>query len=151
MTRLTDTQLQQNIILEAHSVAYNMLTHKDLFDIMKRTARLSGIEPLISGLSHQCSTAEPQPSDHHQPSRCSICTALVGSCLVVAQLWSTDSTAEVNRVSWFWCAIISPEPYNLWTWDLYRWIQQKLTFMCKSIVIFPLDTKLWPHEISHVY
>ena len=99
MTRLTDTQLQQNVILEAHSVAYNTLTHKDLFDVMKRTARLSGIEPLISGLSCQCSTAELQLSDHHQPSQCSICIALVGSCLVVAQLWNTDSPAEVNRVS----------------------------------------------------
>ena len=69
------------------------------------------------------------------------------------ELW----TREISYVSWIglgWliCGTISLEPYKLWTWDLYHWIQQRLTFkrMCRNIVTTPSDVKLWTHEISHV-
>jgi len=31
-------------------------------------------------------------------------------------------------LGWLICGTISPEPYQLWTWDLYHWIQQRLRY-----------------------
>jgi len=31
-------------------------------------------------------------------------------------------------LGWLICGTRSPEPYKLWTWDLYHWIQQRLKF-----------------------
>ena len=66
---------------------------------------------------------------------------------------------EVNHVLWFWCAlvticpIISPKCYHPWTWDLNRWMQQRLKFirLCKSIVTSPSDMELWACEINHFF
>ena len=50
------------------------------------------------------------------------------------------------------CVTISPEPYNLWTWNLYRRIQQGLEFlrMCWSVVTFTLDLEVRAQEINHL-
>ena len=69
------------------------------------------------------------------------------------ELW----TREISYVSWIglgWliCGTISPEPYKLWTWDLYHWIEQRLRFkrFCRNIVTTPSALELWAPELNHV-
>jgi len=47
---------------------------------------------------------------------------------------------------------ISPEPNNLWTWDLHHWIQQRLKFkrICRNTVTTPSDLELWTREVSYI-
>ena len=72
------------------------------------------------------------------------------------QMWSYGPMKSAMfhgfGLGWLICGTISPEPYKLWTWDLYHWIQQRLTFkrMCRNTVTTPSDVKLWTHEISYV-
>jgi len=69
------------------------------------------------------------------------------------ELW----TCEISYVSWLWfglvdCGNITPEPYTLWTWDLYHWIQQRLRFKrsCRNIVTTSSNLELWAPEFNLV-
>ena len=46
--------------------------------------------------------------------------------------------------------VISPESYDLWTWDLHHWIQQRLRFVntCGSIVTTPSDLEQWAPRLN---
>ena len=46
--------------------------------------------------------------------------------------------------------VISPESYNLWTWDLHHWIQQRLRFVsaCGSIPTTPSDLEQWAPRLN---
>ena len=71
------------------------------------------------------------------------------------QIWSYGPVKSAMfhgfGLGWLICGTMSPEPYKLWTWDLYHWIQQRFAFkrMCRNMTI-PSDSELWIHEISYV-
>ena len=70
------------------------------------------------------------------------------------ELW----TREISYVSWIWFGLvdlwyhISWTLYQLWTGDLYHWIQQRLRFkrFCRNIVINPSGLELWAPDFNHV-
>ena len=69
------------------------------------------------------------------------------------QLWSYEplnSTIfhEFSLHGWIRVAVYQ-EHYMLWTWDLHHRIQQRLRFVCGSIVTTTSDLEQWAPELNH--
>ena len=66
--------------------------------------------------------------------------------------WNQLCFMDLVNLGWLICGTIFPEPYKLWTWDLYHWIQQRLRFkrFCRNIVINPSGLELWAPDFNHV-
>ena len=65
------------------------------------------------------------------------------------QIWSYGPVKSAMfhgfGLGWLICGTISPEPYKLWTWDLYHWIQQRLRFK-RMLEILWQPHQVWSYE-----
>ena len=48
------------------------------------------------------------------------------------------------------CVTVSPEPFPLWTWNLYHCTQQRFIKTCLSMVTSPSHLELWVFEVNYV-
>ena len=76
--------------------------------------------------------------------------------ILTHQIWSCESMNSTMfhdfGANGYTCVTVSPEPFPLWTWNLYNWTQQGLRFIktCLSMVTFPSHLELCVLEINYV-
>ena len=69
------------------------------------------------------------------------------------QIWSygpmNSAMFHGFGLGWLICGTITPEPYQLWTWDLHHWIQQRLRFKRICGAKSPEPYILWTWDLHH--